>query len=250
MTDHECEKCGKTFGSEEALEQHLDDYDHSKLTECPDCGETFASKDAYRDHRKTHRNQIQELVASFTWKHIAGIGILALIAVGIFMGATGSTAPGTPAGSSAGEVGTQVGMTAPDATFTTIGGETKQLSSYRGEKVMLWIFATWCPSCQRGAQVLQRDNDQLQDMKILAVKTNGNAGRPGPSPQQFAQRYASATLQTDNWVWGKLSPQSTNTFNPQNRPDLIYLIDKDGTIQVRTAAPAAVINRITQFAQS
>lgn len=177
------------------------------------------------------------------------VGVGALLLVGAFFGFSGSS--GSPTGNTAtGDTGIQTGMTAPDATLTTVDGEQVQLSDYRGQKVMLWIFATWCPSCQRGAQVLQRNNDQLQDMKILAVKTNGNAGRRGPSPQQFAQRHASATLQEDNWVWGGLSPQSTNTFNPQNRPDLVYLIDEDGTIQARTAAPAAVINRITQFAQS
>jgi len=250
MTDHECEKCGKTFGSEEALEQHLDDYDHSKLTECPDCGETFTSEDAYRNHRKTHRNRVQEIVASLNWKHVAGISILAIIAAGIFMGATGSTAPGSPTGSSSGDVGTQVEMTAPNATFTTINGETKQLSSYRGEKVMLWIFATWCSSCKQGARALQANNEQLQNVEIVAVKTAGNAGYSGPSVRQFVQSSAPSLLNTDNRVWGTLSGSATSTFNPQNRPDIYYLIDEDGTIQAVSGAPAATINRITQFAQA
>lgn len=93
MTQHECKKCRKSFGSEEALGQHMQDYDHSKLTKCPDCGEAFTSEDAYQSHQKMHRNQVQEIVASTSWKHLAGIGILALIAIGIFMGVTELTGP-------------------------------------------------------------------------------------------------------------------------------------------------------------
>lgn len=238
------------FEDEESLEQHLEDDDHSKLTECPDCGETFTAEDTYQNHRKTHRNQLQNLLTSLNWKHIAGVGLLVLIAAGIFMGSSGSTAPGSPTDSSAGETVTQAGMTAPDATFTTIDGETKQLSNYRGEKVMLWIFATWCPSCKQGAQALQANNDQLQGMEIVAVKTAGNAGYSGPTVSSFVQSFSPSLLDSDNWGWGTLSGRSTSTFNPQNRPDIYYLIDEDGTIQAISGAPAATINKITQFAQN
>jgi thiol-disulfide isomerase/thioredoxin len=251
MTDHECDKCGRSFGSEEALEQHLDDYDHSKVTECPDCGETFTSEDAYEDHRHEHRNTVQEIAASLNWKHGATVGILALIAVGILMGATGSTDSGPSASPSpSGEVGTQIGMTAPNATFTTLSGETKQLSDYRGQKVMFWLFATWCPSCKQGARALQANNDKLQDMEIVAVKTAGNAGYAGPSVHSFVESFAPSLLTKSNWVWGELSQQSTRTFNPRNRPDIYYLIDENGTIQAKTGAPAATMNQITQFAQT
>lgn len=43
---------------------------------------------------------------------------------------------------------TQTGMGAtPEFTATTLSGDTIQLSSYRGQVVMLNFWATWCPPC-------------------------------------------------------------------------------------------------------
>ncbi|MFB6158619.1 MAG: thioredoxin domain-containing protein [Candidatus Nanohalobium sp.] len=55
----ECPKCGENFSSEEAMEQHLEDYDHSK-----DTGETVS---------------LQERVMTSNW---AGIAIISLLILG------------------------------------------------------------------------------------------------------------------------------------------------------------------------
>jgi len=86
-------------------------------------------------------------------------------------------------------------------------------------------------------------------MEIIGVKTAGNAGYEGPSVREFVQSFAPSLLDADRWMWGTASRQTTETYNPQNRPDIYYLIDQDGTIQARDTAPAATIDRITQFAQ-
>jgi len=58
MTE-ECEKCGESFESEKALEQHLEDYDHSKLEE-----ETPPLKERFMN------------------SNYAGIGIIAFVVLG------------------------------------------------------------------------------------------------------------------------------------------------------------------------
>ncbi|MFQ5796163.1 MAG: DUF3105 domain-containing protein [Candidatus Bipolaricaulia bacterium] len=142
----------------------------------------------------------------------------------------------------------QIGLQAPEATFTTIGGERMTLSQFRGQKVMFWFFATWCPSCIAGAQALSQNNAALRDLTIIALKTHGNAGFPGPSVEGFAQRYAPARLRAFNWLWGEASQPATRTYNPRNFPDIYFLIDEQGTVQDIDGAPAATLSKIIRFA--
>jgi len=142
-----------------------------------------------------------------------------------------------------------IGSPAPEATFTTIEGKEVSLSEYRGEKVMFWFLATWCPSCTSAAKSLERNNDRLNGMKVIALKTYGNAGYKGSSITAFAQRYAPNTLQYDNWNWGDASPQATSVYNSQNYPDIYFLIDENGILQGVDGAPAATKDKIIRFAR-
>ena len=142
-----------------------------------------------------------------------------------------------------------IGSPAPEATFTTIEGKEVTLSEYRGEKVMFWFLATWCPSCTSAAKSLERNNDQLNGMKVIALKTYGNAGYKGSSIGAFAQRYAPNTLHYDNWNWGDASPQATSDYNFMNYPDIYFLIDENGILQGVDGAPAATLNKIIVFAR-
>jgi len=143
----------------------------------------------------------------------------------------------------------QFGNEVPDATFTTIDGETAKLSDYRGEKVMFWFLATWCPSCIAGSEALQNNNQQLAGMKVIALKTFGNAGYKGPTIFAFAQKNSPNTLQFDNWIWGDASQEATLLYNSRNYPDIYFLIDENGILREVEGSPAATINKIIGFAQ-
>lgn len=268
MTDATCPVCGDKFTATGALSDHAWDVHDA----CRYCGEELTTEDelyvhwlAHHDEdlsrvdRKRAESEVGELTfgnrlahqgpvevirnGSLTRRQLLGGG--AAVAIAGVGGVAGNTLLGSSSDSSEAQPGAQ----APQATFTTLPGETKKLSNYQGQKVMLWLFATWCPSCKEGAQALQNNNDQLGDMQIIGVKTAGNAGYDGPSVREFVQSFAPSLLDADTWTWGTASQQTTDTYNPQNRPDIYYLIDQDGTIQTQNTAPAATIDRIVQFAQ-
>ena len=142
-----------------------------------------------------------------------------------------------------------IGSPAPEATFTTTDGKEVTLSDYRGEKVMFWFLATWCPSCYQAATVLEKNNEQLNGLEVIALKTYGNAGYSGSSIAAFAQRYAPNTLHYDNWNWGDASPQATSVYNSRNYPDIYFLIDENGILQGVDGAPAATLKKILNFVQ-
>lgn len=177
--------------------------------------------------------------------------ILGFIAILVVSGCTSNTTPPSTSKppSTSNSVVLQLGAPAPDTTFTTIDGKEKKLSDYRGEKVMFWYFATWCPSCIKAAEVLEQNNDKLNGMKVIALKTYGNAGYNGPTISEFGQKYSPNALNYDNWVWGDASQQATSTYNSQNYPDIYFLIDENGILRGVDGAPAATLNKIVNFAQ-
>jgi thiol-disulfide isomerase/thioredoxin len=274
MTETDCPICGDAHGSAAATRDHAWDAHGA----CHYCGEELTTKEELYPHwlalheddlsdvdRKMAESEVGELSFGNRLAHQGPVGAVknsmsrrrllvgggAVAAAGIGVGgaaANGLFGPASNSQPSSG--GTSPGSTAAPATFSTIDGETKQLADYRGQKMMFWVFATWCPSCQKAAQALQKNNDKLQNVTILALKTHGNAGHEGPSISEFARQYAPDLLKADNWVWGKLSKKSTRVWNQQNRPDIYWLIDANWTIVAEDGAPAATIDRILQFANA
>lgn len=75
------------------------------------------------------------------------------------------------------EEGIQEGQLALDFELETLDGETVKLSDYRGQRVMLNFWATWCPPCRAEMPDMQKFQDN-QDVQILAVNlTETEAGR-------------------------------------------------------------------------
>lgn len=66
--------------------------------------------------------------------------------------------------------GLEVGSKAPDFELKTLSGETFKLSNFKGKKVMLNFWATWCPPCKAEMPEMEQFYKQAnQDITILAV---------------------------------------------------------------------------------
>ncbi|MGP4075997.1 redoxin domain-containing protein [Halobacillus sp. K22] len=67
-----------------------------------------------------------------------------------------------------GTTGLEKGQQAPDFTLQTLEGEKVSLSDYRGKKVMINFWATWCPPCRAEMPDMEKFY-QNEDIVILAV---------------------------------------------------------------------------------
>ncbi|WP_372869216.1 redoxin domain-containing protein [Planomicrobium okeanokoites] len=70
------------------------------------------------------------------------------------------------------EEGLAEGETAPDFELTTLEGEAVRLSDYKGKKVILNFWATWCPPCRAEMPDMQAYYEKQADeenVEILAV---------------------------------------------------------------------------------
>ncbi len=146
----------------------------------------------------------------------------------------------------------KVGASAPDVTFTAIDGKGYRLAQFRGRPVMLWLFATWCPSCQAGAAAIAEHFTQMEQagLQIVQLKLYNNLGYPGPSVQDFARAYTRPGRSSPAWLWGDASESLSYKYDPRGYPDIYFLIDKDGIVRDISGGPNTAIAQILSFAQS
>src|SRR5690625_1355613 len=67
------------------------------------------------------------------------------------------------------KVGLKKGNIAPDLELELMDGEVVKLSDYKGEKVLLNFWATWCPPCRAEMPDMQKFHEESEDGVILAV---------------------------------------------------------------------------------
>lgn len=68
------------------------------------------------------------------------------------------------------EVGTEIGMEAPSFTLLNLNNKKVSLSDYRGQKVFLNFWATWCPPCRKEMPDLQKLSEEYEnEIAVLAV---------------------------------------------------------------------------------
>ncbi|WP_339229201.1 redoxin domain-containing protein [Oceanobacillus sp. FSL K6-2867] len=86
--------------------------------------------------------------------------ISALLSIGVFFSIAGLAA--------ADNVGTESGQKAPDFKLMTNDGEMVQLSDFKGKRVLLNFWATWCPPCREEMPDIDRFYKD-KDVIVLAV---------------------------------------------------------------------------------
>jgi peroxiredoxin len=77
-----------------------------------------------------------------------------------------------PSDTNSNKVGTKKGNIAPDFTIVDLNGKEVSLSDYRGKKVILNMWATWCPPCRAEMPEMQSYYEtyaEKDNVEILAV---------------------------------------------------------------------------------
>lgn len=68
-------------------------------------------------------------------------------------------------------IGLEKGERAPDFTLTDLKGNTVKLSDFKGKKVMLNFWASWCPPCKAEMPYMEQiyKKYKKEDIEIVAV---------------------------------------------------------------------------------
>ncbi|MGM8363895.1 redoxin domain-containing protein [Virgibacillus sp. W0181] len=124
------------------------------------------------------------------------------------------------------DVGLEQGNLAPDFELTTLDGETVKLSDFRGERVMLNFWATWCPPCRAEMPDMQKFHENT-DVEILAVnllETESGVDKVPEFIEEFGVTFR-ILLDEDSSV--------ANRYEIQPIPTT-FMIDSEGKIQNTT----------------
>jgi peroxiredoxin len=119
----------------------------------------------------------------------------------------------------------KVSFPVPKLTLTDTQGVSHSLTDYRGQVVLVNLWATWCPPCKQEMPTLQTFYDKYKDQGFTIIAIND--GDPKADVLKFVKDY-----QLTFPVW--LDPTYIATdkaFNTQNLPTS-FVIDRDQTIRL------------------
>ena len=140
-------------------------------------------------------------------------------------------------------------FSAANLSFTS-QGKQHTLSEYKGKKVMLWLFSTWCHTCVASVKAMQKQQAiwEKSGIVILALRNYKNGGYPGVDMPAFMQRFAPDVKKLNNWVIGEASEKMDEMLNKKKFPDIYFLIDQKGFVQMVNTAPNVTMKKIINFA--
>ncbi|QAT39568.1 TlpA disulfide reductase family protein [Clostridium sp. JN-9] len=114
---------------------------------------------------------------------------------------------------------------ANDFRLQDVSGKNVSLSDFKGKKVFLNFWATWCPPCKGEMPDIEKlyDETKNSDLVILAV----NIGEDRDTVQSF--------LKSNNYNFNVLLDISQGTAGKYNIRGIptSYFINKDGTVSAK-----------------
>jgi peroxiredoxin len=119
-----------------------------------------------------------------------------------------------------------VSYAAPELTLTDTQGNSRSLTEYRGQVVLVNLWATWCEPCKQEMPALQAFYNMHRDQGFVVIAIND--GDPKADVLQFLQDHELTFP-----VW--LDPTYIATdqaFKTLGLPSS-FVIDRDGTIRLQ-----------------
>lgn len=139
------------------------------------------------------------------------------------------------------QIGLNAGQRAPDFQLTTLEGDVIQLSDYRGTRVMLNFWGSWCPPCRAEMPDMEKFH-QEHDIQILAVNLTPTETTI-TDVDEFVDEYGltfTIPLDEDLLVAGLYQIQPVPTT---------YMIDSEGIIQQKAIGALNYQQMVSTFDQ-
>ncbi|MCL5611168.1 MAG: TlpA family protein disulfide reductase [Chloroflexi bacterium] len=158
---------------------------------------------------------------------ISGIGLILLgVAAYFFLPASQQNGTNDPAAATDfSSVPAKVQYDAPALTLSDISGVQHSLSDYRGQVVLVNLWATWCPPCKAEMPVLQAFYSKYREAGFTVIAVED--GDPTADVIAFVKDYG---LTFPVWL-DPTYQASDHAFKTPNLPSS-YVIDRNGRVRL------------------
>ncbi|GAA0430390.1 redoxin domain-containing protein [Lentibacillus halophilus] len=141
--------------------------------------------------------------------------------------------------SGADSYGLQIGKKAPDFELQTLQGEKVSLTDYRGQRVLVNFWASWCAPCRAEMPDMQKFYEN-KDIEILAVNLT-TAENSESDVVDFVDEYGlTFPIPMDK------NSNVANTYQIKPIPTS-YMIDSEGRIQYKQLGPMNYEQMVQEF---
>ncbi|MYL60613.1 redoxin domain-containing protein [Virgibacillus halodenitrificans] len=135
--------------------------------------------------------------------------------------------------------GTEIGDTAPDFELVSTNEEKVKLSDYRGKKVMLNFWATWCPPCREEIPDMQNFYDE-KEIVILAVNLTQTEAKKQDVVDFMEKHRVTFPVLLDE------ASDVSNKYRIQPIPTT-YMIDSQGRIRFKAYGAMTYEQMVSEF---
>lgn len=115
-----------------------------------------------------------------------------------------------------------IGEKAPQFTLKNIDGEDVSLADFRGKKVVLSFWASWCPYCKKGMESLKLVSDEVDKEEVEIISINIKENKDIINSFMEENKHDFLTLLD-------LKGEITSLYNVKGIPTMIF-IDEEGNI--------------------
>lgn len=137
------------------------------------------------------------------------------------------------------EEGNNSGQLAYEFEAEDMDGNTVKLSDYRGKKVLLNFWASWCPPCRVEMPHLKEFSTSQEEVSVLGVNVT-TSETDLSNVQSFLDEF---DVEYTN-VYG--TQKMVNLYRVQSLPTS-YIIDTQGVVQERIVGPVTQDSLTTKF---
>lgn len=155
---------------------------------------------------------------------VAGLGLILLGTAGILYARSGQADPALQS-TDFSAIPVIVRYPAPGLSLTALDGLKGTLSDYKGDVVLVNLWATWCPPCQAEMPLLETffQEHRAAGFTVVAIED----GEPAGDVRSFVAKYG---LTFPIWL-DPTHEAADHAFKTMNLPTS-FVIDRSGTVRL------------------